>query len=130
MREIIVELIAALPVYRTYIAETAGPEDRELLATAAAKARRALTRGAKRALSTLVEILEAGGTDEEAATFIRRFQQLSGPAMAKGYEDTELYRRSVSLPSTRSAAISPAPSSRSTTSMPLPRRPRPVACIR
>lgn len=92
MREILIELIAALPVYRTYIADTAHDEDRRLLTEASATARKALTRGAKRALSTLVEILEAGGTDEASRTFIRRFQQLSGPAMAKGYEDTELYR--------------------------------------
>lgn len=92
MREIIIELIAALPVYRTYITATAEPEDRHVLAAAAASARHRLSRGAKRALATLIDILGAGAVDTEAATFIRRFQQLSGPAMAKGYEDTELYR--------------------------------------
>lgn len=92
MREILIALIAALPVYRTYVTATAGDEDRRVLEAAAVAARRALTRGAKRALATLVAILEEGAVDEEAATFIRRFQQLSGPAMAKGYEDTELYR--------------------------------------
>jgi (1->4)-alpha-D-glucan 1-alpha-D-glucosylmutase len=92
MREIVVALIASLPVYRTYIAEEASPEDRRLLAVAAAKARSGLTRGAKRALATLVSILEQGISDPESEAFVRRFQQLSGPAMAKGYEDTELYR--------------------------------------
>lgn len=92
MREIVVALIAALPVYRTYIATEASAEDRRLLEEAAGKARSTLTRGAKRALSTLVSILEQGARDPQSEAFIRRFQQLSGPAMAKGYEDTELYR--------------------------------------
>jgi (1->4)-alpha-D-glucan 1-alpha-D-glucosylmutase len=92
MREIVRELIVAMPVYRTYIAEQAEPEDRAILERAAAEARGLLSRGAKRALLTLVGLLERGAEDKELATFIRRFQQLSGPAMAKGYEDTELYR--------------------------------------
>jgi (1->4)-alpha-D-glucan 1-alpha-D-glucosylmutase len=37
-------------------------------------------------------------TEPLAAEFVRRFQQLSGPAMAKGLEDTEFYR-SVALTS-------------------------------
>lgn len=92
VREIVVGLISALPVYRTYVNGPAGPEDRRLIEAAAAEARADLSRGERRALATLVGIILAGSVDAEAAGFIRRFQQLSGPAMAKGYEDTELYR--------------------------------------
>lgn len=95
MREILVALIAALPVYRTYITGTARDEDIRLLKSAAEIARPDLRRGAKRAMATLVAMLSEGGGDPESASFIRRFQQLTGPAMAKGYEDTELYRNVV-----------------------------------
>lgn len=92
MREILIALIAALPVYRTYITETARPEDVAILKAAAETSRPALRRGAKRAMQTLVSMLCEGGSDPDSAAFVRRFQQLTGPAMAKGYEDTELYR--------------------------------------
>lgn len=92
LREIVVGLISALPVYRTYVTDRASDEDRVLLQNAATLARAGLSRGERRALVTLVDLFLNGATDPEAAEFIRRFQQLSGPAMAKGYEDTELYR--------------------------------------
>ncbi|GLS76881.1 malto-oligosyltrehalose synthase [Oharaeibacter diazotrophicus] len=91
-RDVVAGLIAALPVYRTYVAASADPEDVRLLETAAALARPALSRGEKRALATVTGILADGAADAESAEFVRRVQQLSGPAMAKGYEDTELYR--------------------------------------
>ncbi|WP_181706229.1 malto-oligosyltrehalose synthase [Chthonobacter rhizosphaerae] len=92
MREILTGLIAALPVYRTYVTDTAGDRDRAYLQAAVEAARPDLRRGGKRALSFLVQVILEGARDEESRGFIRRFQQLSGPAMAKGYEDTELYR--------------------------------------
>ncbi|WP_181700289.1 malto-oligosyltrehalose synthase [Chthonobacter albigriseus] len=92
MREILTGLIGALPVYRTYVTETAGARDVEIIRAAADIARPELRRGGKRAMNTLVELILDGAQDPESASFIRRFQQLSGPAMAKGYEDTELYR--------------------------------------
>ncbi|WP_139315252.1 malto-oligosyltrehalose synthase [Mongoliimonas terrestris] len=92
MREILSGLIAGLPVYRTYVTETASEADRAYLEAAAEAARPQLRRGGKRALAFLVQVILEGAKDAESAAFIRRFQQLSGPAMAKGYEDTELYR--------------------------------------
>lgn len=96
----IVETIVALPVYRTYVDERAPlaqGEDRRLLEAALAEARR---RG--RARSEALDLLEAallarqGPMDAPALErfrlrFVQRFQQLSGPATAKGVEDTAFY---------------------------------------
>jgi (1->4)-alpha-D-glucan 1-alpha-D-glucosylmutase len=96
----IVETIASLPVYRTYVDPTTPvprEEDRRLLEAALADAAQ---RG--RASATAVEMLGAAllGTDgpmRQAGTeglrlrFVQRFQQLSGPAAAKGIEDTAFY---------------------------------------
>jgi (1->4)-alpha-D-glucan 1-alpha-D-glucosylmutase len=96
----IVETIVALPVYRTYIDERCPipqGEDRRLLATALAEAR---SRG--RAPAEALDLLEAallghpGWTDlpeigRFRLRFVQRFQQISGPATAKGIEDTAFY---------------------------------------
>ena len=95
--EAITELVAALPVYRTYIdgrTPEPHPDDRRWLERAFAAARR---RGAAPApaLDLLERVLLApprgGGEDEARLRWIRRFQQTTGPAMAKGVEDTALY---------------------------------------
>ena len=94
----IVEIIVALPVYRTYIdarSPTPGPEDRRLLEGAIAEAR---TRG--RGTPAALDLLESALLAREPWTsdlerfrlrFVERFQQLSGPAAAKGIEDTAFY---------------------------------------
>ena len=69
---------AALPVYRTYIAPSRNEitdEDRAILADLPDAIRRVL-------------LLEEPGHDE----FVARFQQTTGPVMAKGVEDTAFYR--------------------------------------
>ncbi|MBA3258289.1 MAG: hypothetical protein H0T68_02335 [Gemmatimonadales bacterium] len=95
------ETIIALPVYRTYVDErhpVPEGEDRRLLEAALAEAR---ARG--RARAEALELLEAallptGGPLADPALerfrlrFVQRFQQLSGPATAKGVEDTAFYR--------------------------------------
>ncbi|HYC32422.1 MAG TPA: malto-oligosyltrehalose synthase, partial [Gemmatimonadales bacterium] len=96
----IVDTIAALPVYRTYMDERSprpGPEDRELLVRALDDAR-AHGRAASEALDLLAAALLGGeGPMGELALerfrlrFVQRFQQLSGPAAAKGVEDTAFY---------------------------------------
>ncbi len=97
----IVELLAALPVYRTYIdGRRAVPSetDRAILDVAL---QRAMHR--REAPPTAISILGAllrqgagaasGEQDRERRLrFILRFQQTSGPATAKGVEDTALYR--------------------------------------
>ncbi|HUG92691.1 MAG TPA: malto-oligosyltrehalose synthase, partial [Planctomycetaceae bacterium] len=96
----IVEVVVALPVYRTYIRSAdrvVSPADRQRLEVALAGARRS-GRAAADALDFLEQVLLLGRWDElpenerqGRLNFIERFQQLSGPAAAKGVEDTALY---------------------------------------
>ena len=91
--EAVVELIACLPVYRTYIdgrTHPVHPEDRRIIEQAITRARdRAVAPRA--VLDFLRDVLLEARTDDSLA-FIQRFQQLGGPAAAKGVEDTALYR--------------------------------------
>jgi (1->4)-alpha-D-glucan 1-alpha-D-glucosylmutase len=95
----IVELVAALPVYRTYI-DAERPEaegsDRSMLERAIAEARE---RGVADAdgLDALERALLGSWRDAPSGlararlAFVLRLQQLTGPAAAKGVEDTALY---------------------------------------
>ena len=97
-RTALVEVITALPVYRTYIDRhnpTGTADDRRLLEEAIAAAR-SRARAAPAALDQLHAVLlgPAGAETEREQLrlrFVQRFQQLSGPAMAKGVEDTAFY---------------------------------------
>jgi len=102
LSEGIVLLIARLPVYRTYIeagALTVHEDDRVALertfaeATAAALIRPSLLLLLQ---ETFLGDLAALSEDQrvERDVFVLRFQQVSGPATAKGIEDTALYRYS------------------------------------
>ena len=95
----IVELVALLPVYRTYIdAERpdANETDRRVLGAAFAQLRK---RGhADPAAADALERTLLGDWKDaeqklarERLTFVLRWQQLTGPAAAKGVEDTALY---------------------------------------
>ena len=97
----IVELVAALPVYRTYLdAEQPEPSDADravlVQAFAAVRARRLADGIAVDALE-LALLGRWGGGDVDPAlararlAFVLRWQQLTGPAAAKGVEDTALY---------------------------------------
>jgi (1->4)-alpha-D-glucan 1-alpha-D-glucosylmutase len=96
----IVDTIAALRVYRTYIDERSpvpGPDDRALLVQALDEAR-ARGRARSEALDLLAVALlgdegpmRAPGLEGFRLRFVQRFQQLSGPAAAKGVEDTAFY---------------------------------------
>jgi (1->4)-alpha-D-glucan 1-alpha-D-glucosylmutase len=108
-RAAVVALAAHLPVYRTYVTPSAVPApprssvdpdptpfpatvaqaDRAVVHEAAAAARPELDAAGTEALDRLVAALLLERPLPEA---VRRFQQLSGPAMAKGVEDTALYR--------------------------------------
>jgi (1->4)-alpha-D-glucan 1-alpha-D-glucosylmutase len=85
----VTELAAYLPVYRTYVTDTISDTDRKVVGEAAAAARPALDDAGAAALDRLVAAVTLEAPAPEA---VRRFQQLSGPAMAKGVEDTALYR--------------------------------------
>ncbi len=112
------EIIAAFPVYRTYVGDRPTPEagdgpppgitdrDREYIARAVAQARRRTPAMNESVYTWIQDVLVlrfpewASEADrQERLDFVRRFQQITGPVTAKGYEDTVLYRfnRLVSL---------------------------------
>ena len=100
LQEGIVQLIAVLPVYRTYIeagALAVHEDDRAVLERAFGEA--AALAQIRAPLLELLEHVFLGDlsplSDERRAerdAFVLRFQQVSGPATAKGIEDTALYR--------------------------------------
>ncbi len=93
----IAETLACLDVYRTYVdgrRRRGEPLDHGRLTAAVAEAR-AGGRVRPAALGRLEAALLArrrGGAERARHDFVRRFQQTSGAAMAKGVEDTALYR--------------------------------------
>jgi len=102
------ETIAAFPVYRTYVGDTSAPTDRdkEYAARAIARAKRRAFAMNESVYDWLHDVLTlrypewASEADrQERLDFVRRFQQITGPVTAKGYEDTVFYRfnRLVSL---------------------------------
>lgn len=97
LRNAIVELAAALPVYRTYVdAAGASDTDRVLIAEAVREAGDALTDADREAAGFLGRVLsldvDSAISRADALAFAVRFQQTTGPVMAKGIEDTMFYR--------------------------------------
>lgn len=99
LRETLEEVIAAFPVYRTYIDETTAKVrdiERgyiEQAITASQNRNRSLDPVALEFLKSVLML------QIDARDLVMRFQQLTGPVMAKGLEDTAFYRfnRFVSL---------------------------------
>jgi (1->4)-alpha-D-glucan 1-alpha-D-glucosylmutase len=99
LREAIGEVVACFPVYRTYIgAEGPGRDDVIHVEAAIAEARRRSTAAdtsifdfVRRVL--LVDLPPDAEPAHRAAVlhFAMRFQQYTGPLMAKGLEDTAFY---------------------------------------
>jgi (1->4)-alpha-D-glucan 1-alpha-D-glucosylmutase len=97
LREALAEVIAAFPVYRTYIDDEVRHDDRRYIEWAVAKAR-AASRAAEVSVFDFIRdalTAELPGRSPAAALAIRDFarkvQQLTAPVMAKGVEDTSLY---------------------------------------
>jgi (1->4)-alpha-D-glucan 1-alpha-D-glucosylmutase len=102
------ETIAGLPVYRTYIT---GPEnvpalDREYIETAVKEAKKRNPRTAEEVFDFVRDTLLVRNLDDfqegdrrHLMDFVMKFQQITGPVMAKGLEDTAfyIYNRLVSL---------------------------------
>ena len=91
----IIELAAGMPFYRTYIdpSQPVDAADRDVI-EAAARDAVAPDRRLAEGIAFVVEQLlgTAPAVDETTrAGFVRRFQQLTGPAAARGVEDTALY---------------------------------------
>ncbi|SIQ97023.1 maltooligosyl trehalose synthase [Rhizobium sp. RU20A] len=90
-------MIRALPVYRTYVTEE-GPSEADCRRLASIRETAAETvtgEAARKAVDFVARLMATplDGVDADAQLEIRtRFQQLSGPIMAKAMEDTLFYR--------------------------------------
>ncbi|MFO7707088.1 MAG: malto-oligosyltrehalose synthase [Desulfobacterales bacterium] len=88
------DVIACFPVYRTYIRpENSRVEarDRSVILKALAAARQQRPEIASDAWAQIEDLLLLRQTGSAEGEFVRRFQQLTGPVMAKGVEDTAFY---------------------------------------
>lgn len=83
--------IACMDVYRTYATGAPDADDRRRLTSALERAA-ALGLAAPRELAAIHAVFERAATSARARRFVHAFQQVTGPAMAKGVEDTALYR--------------------------------------
>ena len=90
----LVELLVAWPVYRTYVRpedDEVADADHEVIALASAAARNARPDLAE-VVDAAVDLLRLTARPPGAERFVATFQQLTGPVVAKGLEDTVLYR--------------------------------------
>jgi len=102
LRDALREVLAAFPVYRTYVSSNqteVDPQDRRQVLAAIREAKRrnpAISESVFDFIQGVLLLDRAGGVDNaqqaERQLFVMRFQQLSSPAMAKGVEDTAFYR--------------------------------------
>lgn len=95
LQRAVIEIVAAFPVYRTYLVDGdvvggGRPQGAEYVEEAVAAARGAAPE-LDRELAFIADLLRQRLRGERAADFVARFQQLCGPAMAKGAEDTSFY---------------------------------------
>ena len=99
LTDAIVEVIAFFPVYRTYISEEGVSEDDGRYVRDAVRRARGLRRIPAPIFDFLQDVLllrypregAAEGHRAQCMDFTMKFQQLTGPAMAKGVEDTVFY---------------------------------------
>ena len=106
LRGALAEVIAAFPVYRSYISERGvGEADRRHVERAVEDAATRGLAGDATVLRFVRDVLLGAPTEPDAElrrrklAFVRRFQQFTAPVMAKAMEDTAFYRynRLVSL---------------------------------
>jgi (1->4)-alpha-D-glucan 1-alpha-D-glucosylmutase len=98
---VLAEVIACFPVYRSYVTcdGRVAPEDRRYIVGAINAAKRKNPALSESTFDFLASVLllvhpeEIGPAErDERLDFTLRFQQLTSPVMAKGFEDTALYR--------------------------------------
>jgi (1->4)-alpha-D-glucan 1-alpha-D-glucosylmutase len=102
LRNALIKILACFPVYRTYVREEdrfVGPEDRHAIQKAIETAKKRSPKKNPSIFDFIASVLlleEPDGLEPfesaERREFVIRFQQLSGPVMAKGLEDTAFYR--------------------------------------
>jgi (1->4)-alpha-D-glucan 1-alpha-D-glucosylmutase len=102
LHEVLRELIACFPVYRTYVsaeAEGASAQDERYVGEAIEDVRRRRPEFDGRLLDFLRDLLLRRVRGDKETELVLRFQQTTSPAMAKGAEDTAFYcyNRLVSL---------------------------------
>ncbi len=100
LRTVVRELIACFPVYRTYISAEAGVSeaDRQVILRAVRAAKRrnaAIDTSIFDFLRDILLLEKLDDSDSETRRlqleFVMKFQQCTGPMMAKGLEDTAFY---------------------------------------
>ncbi len=89
----LLECTASMPVYRTYVRDFhIGAHDTAVIEDAVASARRRNPSLSPACFDFVRQLLLLQlRDDEEALRFVMRWQQLTGPVMAKGVEDTTFY---------------------------------------
>lgn len=87
LRPAVVELLAAMPVYRAYVRPGEPPPETSVALVEAAAREAAVRLGDEAAVKEVARRVLYG-----PAEAVVRFQQTCGPVMAKGVEDTALYR--------------------------------------
>ncbi|MFU8788607.1 MAG: malto-oligosyltrehalose synthase [Methylobacter sp.] len=100
LRTALAEIIACFPVYRGYISDReVGTEDLRNVEQATAAAKRRSTAADPRIFDFLHEVLTLAAANRKSPAyyrqilaFVMKFQQFTGPVMAKGLEDTSAYR--------------------------------------
>ena len=102
LQEALAEVIACFPAYRAYIRAAknmVGDEDREYILAALRTAKRrnpAMSESIFDFLTSVLLLQDPEGISAaelaERHDFVMRFQQITGPVMAKGIEDTAFYR--------------------------------------
>jgi (1->4)-alpha-D-glucan 1-alpha-D-glucosylmutase len=102
LRDALREVLAAFPVYRTYVRgdqTEVDPEDRRQITIAIRRAKKgnpAISESVFDFIQNVLLLEHPDGLNDsqraERQLFVMRFQQLSAPVMAKGVEDTAFYR--------------------------------------
>ncbi len=99
LSEALIEVTASLGAYRTYIRNLDVPDEaRDVISSAIARTRERRPQLNSRALDFLGDVLLLGNRPhvfpeqrEARLAFVMRWQQFTGPIVAKGLEDTALY---------------------------------------
>ncbi len=94
LRAALTEFAVSMPVYRTYVEAEAGrlrSEDKQIIEDIAAEITERRHDLDNDLISFLRDLLLLRHTGPQEGEFVMRFQQFTGPVMAKGVEDTTFY---------------------------------------
>ncbi|MBE0548754.1 MAG: malto-oligosyltrehalose synthase [Rubrivivax sp.] len=99
LRQALADVVASFPVYRTYIVDKPSRQDRKYIDWAIGRARRRSVAADASVFDFLRQVLlgrplpgAPAGLAERYRAFAQRLQQYTAPVVAKGIEDTALYR--------------------------------------